>query len=360
LASIITNAVHHAVKRSEIVDELRTRIISGEFPPGSRLPSYAQIAEEFNSCRVTAQHAMRYLHEAGHVVIEQRIGAFVSKNPPNLCNIGIVIDRPKESADTSVFQNALRAEVEKWRLKKSPSGQKWQFSHYYGSVGFSEARDREALLHSIHNQRFAGLIFLVGMCDPSVVISDLQLELLSTPKIVIGNKYAGMHSVQLDYDAFFTRALDYLHERGRKRIGFLLLCSGVQTLADTYEKLQPQVEARGMTTKPQWMHGTIFELKSWATSYIQLLMQCRGDDRPDALIIGDDHFVPEVTQVVLGSGVEVPKEFEVVAFAVFPTPTPSAVPATRLGFNASQLFGTKSDRPRFTSPKVKSSIFVAR
>jgi len=95
-----------------------------------------------------------------------------------------------------------------------------------------------------------------------------------------------------------------------------------------------------MTTKPQWMHGTTFELKSWAASYTQLLMQCRGDDRPDALIIGDDHFVPEVTQVIRESGVEVPKEFEVVAFAVFPTPTPSAVPATRLGFNASQLFGT--------------------
>jgi len=98
-----------------------------------------------------------------------------------------------------------------------------------------------------------------------------------------------------------------------------------------------------MITHPYWIHGTRLELTGWVVNATQLLMHTSREQRPDAMIIADDNFVPDVTTALRDSGVDVPGELEVVAATNFPHPTPAAVPVVRLGFHVSRILDTSLD-----------------
>ena len=62
----------------QIADDLAARIAAGEYLPGSRLPSYSQIAAIYSVSVTTAQSAVRLLHERGLTRGEPGRGTFVA------------------------------------------------------------------------------------------------------------------------------------------------------------------------------------------------------------------------------------------------------------------------------------------
>jgi GntR family transcriptional regulator len=65
-----------------IADDLRRRLAEGEWPPGSQLPSNAELAEHYGSTRRTISRAMAVLAAEGLVEIEPRWGTFAAQRPP--------------------------------------------------------------------------------------------------------------------------------------------------------------------------------------------------------------------------------------------------------------------------------------
>lgn len=61
----------------QIADDIRDRIRSGEYPPGSKLPSYPQLAEIYSVHPATIQRAMTILRTRGDVYGQQGRGVFV-------------------------------------------------------------------------------------------------------------------------------------------------------------------------------------------------------------------------------------------------------------------------------------------
>ena len=61
----------------QLYTQLRTDIVSGVLPAGSRLPSKRQIAEELGIAVLTVEHAYALLAEEGYVVSRERRGYFV-------------------------------------------------------------------------------------------------------------------------------------------------------------------------------------------------------------------------------------------------------------------------------------------
>lgn len=64
----------------QIADELRKRIASGELPPGEKLPSEAQIGEEFGVSRITVRRALDLLQKEGLILARTGIGRIVRKH----------------------------------------------------------------------------------------------------------------------------------------------------------------------------------------------------------------------------------------------------------------------------------------
>lgn len=65
---------------ARIAEEVETRISSGQWPPGSRLPSEPALAEEFDVSRATVRSALRSLAAAGVVRTRHGNGTFVSEH----------------------------------------------------------------------------------------------------------------------------------------------------------------------------------------------------------------------------------------------------------------------------------------
>ncbi|MFJ7587152.1 GntR family transcriptional regulator [Streptomyces sp. NPDC097617] len=60
-----------------VLDALVADIESGALPPGSRLPSEAELCEAHGVARMTARRAVQVLRERGLVVTEWGKGSFV-------------------------------------------------------------------------------------------------------------------------------------------------------------------------------------------------------------------------------------------------------------------------------------------
>jgi GntR family transcriptional regulator len=68
-------------KYAQLIEELQRRIESGEYPPGSLLPSEHQFAQEFGIARPTVVRALRTLRQDGWIETQQGKGSFVRGRP---------------------------------------------------------------------------------------------------------------------------------------------------------------------------------------------------------------------------------------------------------------------------------------
>lgn len=67
----------------QIAAEIIRRIEDGTYPPGSRVPSTLEIAQEFDVVNATAAKAMRQVREQGYTRGEVGLGTFVVDRPPS-------------------------------------------------------------------------------------------------------------------------------------------------------------------------------------------------------------------------------------------------------------------------------------
>src|SRR5260370_32900514 len=68
-------------KYAQVIGELRRRIESGEYPPGSLLPSEHQLSDEFQIARPTVVRALRVLRQDGWIETQQGKGSFGRGRP---------------------------------------------------------------------------------------------------------------------------------------------------------------------------------------------------------------------------------------------------------------------------------------
>jgi GntR family transcriptional regulator len=68
-------------KYAQVITELQRRMESGEYPPGSLLPSEHQLSAEFGTARPTVVRALRELRQAGWIDTQQGKGSFVRGRP---------------------------------------------------------------------------------------------------------------------------------------------------------------------------------------------------------------------------------------------------------------------------------------
>lgn len=63
----------------QLAEEINRRIREGVYPPGSRIPTEAQLVESCDVSRITVRKAMEVLVEEGILTRRKRYGTFVSE-----------------------------------------------------------------------------------------------------------------------------------------------------------------------------------------------------------------------------------------------------------------------------------------
>jgi GntR family transcriptional regulator len=65
-----------------VAEDLRRRIRSGEFPPGSKLPTGAELREEYKYSSIVINRAIWILNRDGWTKGQRGVGVFVQDHAP--------------------------------------------------------------------------------------------------------------------------------------------------------------------------------------------------------------------------------------------------------------------------------------
>jgi len=77
----------------EIYEDLRRRVLAGEYPVGERLPSIADLQEHYDVPGLnTIRQAQQLLVDDGLVETRQGVGAFVISHEPTALSVDVVAE----------------------------------------------------------------------------------------------------------------------------------------------------------------------------------------------------------------------------------------------------------------------------
>ena len=312
----------------KVLDLLRKHIVTGKMPPGERFPTRLEMRAKYKLAAETVQKIFNSLIQDGFATPRGMAGTFVSQTPPHLTSVGLVF--AGLSANWSRFDTALFNEASSLEDGRNLKLRIYRKVHYP-----SNYVDHIRLLEDVAAWRVGGLIF-INPPRPETIKQILE-RAPTMPCVSIWDQPEFPHVAAVALGSkFTTKAMEYFASRQRQRVAFLNTWSPLDFAQQFDAALLAEAEAHGLTTQPQWMLQVHLDAAPSAQDITHLLFS-NPEDRPDAFFITDDNLVEHATRGLLAAGVRVPEDVEVVAHANFPWPTPSAVLAQRLGYDAREI-----------------------
>lgn len=314
-----------AAKQGLILSALRRDIVEGRLAPGSQLPTRATLEREFQVSSATLQRALDRLIDHGFVYARGSSGTYVSENPPFLSRFGLVFPYVNNGTNWSRFWVSLRSEAELLTHENPVKS----IPLYYGMGDSQPDRNEfDKLLRHLEEHRIAGLIF-AGPMFPFK--GTPVLDMPGVPRVAIGPADGnGVPIVSLDPLSLLDPALDHFAKSGCKRVA-LMGHAGLLSNPNYIARWAAGVTNRGMKYDPRWIMGLDVIHPSFARNATHLMMSTSVNERPDAFFIADDNLVEYATAGLVDASAA--SGVQIVAHCNFPWPTPSVLPAKRLGFD---------------------------
>jgi DNA-binding FadR family transcriptional regulator len=161
---------------SRLADTLRKSIVAGQFPPGSKLPSEAQLTDAHGVSRTVVREAIAALRADRLVEARQGAGVFIL-DPPAMAPAPLAIDNVDYARVSSVIEFLeLRTAVEVEAaglaaLRRSPAQEEAILDRHYAVQACLESgtasSEADFALHlaiadATNNSRFRDFLALVG------------------------------------------------------------------------------------------------------------------------------------------------------------------------------------------------------
>jgi len=323
------------VKRERIVRHLRGLIVSGKLAPGARMPTHKELARRFDAEIQTVCDVMRVLSEDGFIETRKRKGSFVVPHPPHLAQFAFAYPFNPDVMP-SQFYRAIHDEAARWQNPER------RVLSFYDVEKPLMGGTYERLLRLAESHRLAGLIFAANPFQLRFAKSPL-VTMPDLPRVVIETApdAGGFPSVYPDLDAFLPKAFEHLAARGCRRVAVVQMAGAGSMPVPELTRIPALAANVGLTVKAEWLQAATPSTGPWLGQLGRLLMCGKPGERPDGLVIADDNLVPDLTAGVAESGAH---DLAVVAHTNFPHPTPSAIPAARLGYDVANLVTICMDR----------------
>lgn len=316
--------IQKAAGKELIVDVLRKQIVDGRYGPNSRLPNRTELISRYQVCSSALQKAQDLLREEGFLHARPRHGTFVTIRPPHLYHVGLVFEQTDLTAspmDRSPFALALAQEA-----TAISSENAWKIVPFFGVHNHSTAPDTKRLIECIRTRRLAGLI----VTNPFSVQSILQKANMPCVTFTGSTEPQGMTCIKLDPRSFLERAIERLRAQGRRRVGLIASATLSQPVMSFFHEA---ADRAGLETSPRWVHGISLRFPLWARHAVRAIMQGSADERPDALIVTDDHLVEATLAGLMDEQRPIPESVEVIAHCNFQGHgQASGLPVRRLGY----------------------------
>lgn len=322
-------------RQRRVVELLRQSILDGTYGAGAKIPNQNDLAQQYQVSGFTIHRALNQLSKEGFIRKQLRLGTHVVENPPHLTNIGLLFaSSPASTQPYNKWYKALENAAISYQQTMARN-----ISRFHGIDSHTDTPDYHHLMDCLATHQLAGLIFAF---PPSELAGSPILEMPGIPRVAMTAQHVfpNIPTVTSNLQSFINRALDYLLERGRKRIA-LLLAPG-STSGTFRQCLDEALSKRGLEIPSHWRQICSQLAPEGACNAVQLLLHDRPEARPDGLIVFDDNLVEEAQAGLIAAGVRVPNDIDVVEHCNFPW-TKSVLATRRLGYDSNQVLRTCID-----------------
>lgn len=310
-----------------VASAIRKRIVRGEFRPGSQLPTWDCLEEEYSVGRNTLVRAISKLKEQRYIYSSSTRGTYVVERPPHLSNYALVFhDRPGIDP-WNRFWAGLTERAAEFEVQRA-----CRITIKYGVRDEYNNEALRQLVEEVEGDQYAGVIY-VGEPDR---IGPQILRMRDLPQVVIMSKceQANLPKVDIDRPSFVAKTVDWLRARGHKKVA--ILSSQPSTIHDY---LHRGILDAGFDLRPEWFLSASASYPATAEPIIRLLLCSAQPDLPDALVISNDNLVDPALAAVVAMGKRVPEELDLLTHCNWPTQKGHIVPTTRLGYDVRDLLG---------------------
>jgi len=300
----------HSPKYRQIYDQLRSAIVVGDYRPGSRLPSEADLASQYDTSRITVARAFQELHMQGFV--ERRVGAGTyvrSVEPMQELRFGLLIPDPGQ---TEIFEPICRgmAEVKQssrfsllWGNSQAPQStselQADRVLQHFLDIGVSGVFFAPFEHRRHKNEANQRIVQALDKAGVPVVLLDRDIE--SYPQrshydvVGIDNRRAGYMLAQ------------HLIDQGCRRIIFIARKSSAPTVDARIMGYRDALLQHGIAPDPalvQWMDPD-------DAVAVEALMR---ELKPQAAICANDTTSMRLMRTLTGLSFEIPGDLLVASF----------------------------------------------
>ena len=316
----------------QITRTLRRQIIDGRWKPGSRLPTRVALERSLGASTATIQKAIDQLVEDGFIVTNGRQGTYVRKSPPHETRVGLAfppLPAPRQPA--SRFWRALRAAAGELS-RADPVA----IRTYEDVTTAPDCPGRRKLIEDIESDCLAGL-FDLGIAREVLAAPPAADHPRLKRVALVQDPRPGVPCLSLQsYAGMVARAAA---EAGCRRLGVIHSNSG-GTEAEVDAPKAPWFEAAasaGLALEPEWHQSVHVSAPSTSRAVVRLMMRLPEAQRPDALVIADDHLVEPVSAGLYDLNVRVPDDVLVFAHVNLPDRPETAVPVRWVGWHMTDL-----------------------
>lgn len=206
----------HSLKYQRIADELRSAILAGHHPPGSKLPGEAVLARDLQVSVVTLRRALRVLAEQGLVYRRPGSGTFVTHQTPDSAKATIGVLLPDLKLFYPKVLQGIVSELE---------------AHGYGfklATSANDGRNDGPALHALRSSGIDGIICAPFSHNPVPSLTGIPYVLVERD-LDDFNPAAKHTRVRSDHAGGIYDAYVHLHGLGHRRIALLLRSPGIAT-----------------------------------------------------------------------------------------------------------------------------------
>ncbi len=293
-------------KKRHIYDSLLSQIQDHSLPVGTRLPSAAALAEEWQVAYATVHAALNELTREGWLVRYPKQGTFVSTPPRNgreqLARTAMIV-MPPQADIVSVGNGDEVFEVMQGVAAGARSVQ-WQVQ-IETIPSFPTDTDKQLALE--HLRSAAAVIFIDGsqyrdLRDQLAAEGVLTMSVMAMKNPGVGG------AITYDRPLAMKLAVEYLVQSGRRKIGYL--GNTREKHADgKYNAFRKLLDEHGLELEERWICHCASHRS--AGEVIEAFVQTQPDC--DAVVAANYQFATALAHKALRHGVAIPEELAIVA-----------------------------------------------
>lgn len=293
-------------KYLQVYEALRSEIVSGRWPAGTRVPSEADLVRQFGASRITVGRAVRDLQRAG--LVERRVGAGTwvrgpQPSAPDTCTFAMLVP---DAPDIEIFEPLVQSVV----LSADARGH--VFLRAGGTAPVGERPEASlAQANAFVARRVDGVFF--------APLEDLPAEDPTNRRIVAAFDAAGIPVVLLDravhpyptrgpYDlvGIDNRRVGFMVTQhlvtlGARRVAFLGTRTGASTIAARRAGYREALETLGADTS---LVGEPLPVPTDRDAVSAYLERCQ----PDAVVCANDRGAAHLMHTLLALGRRIPDD----------------------------------------------------